>query len=60
MRTWWLVDPAGVKLCDIRDCRCPVQRTPRGTLADGMTAHMRVVHSQRAVSAIPAIAGASS
>lgn len=56
MTAWWLVDSTGVELCDI--CKTPIQRTPKGTLADGMAAHKRVVHSVRVVAPITQV-GAS-
>lgn len=41
---WYELDPTGVEICGL--CGCPVQRTATGTLADGMAAHRRTVHSE--------------
>jgi hypothetical protein len=38
---WWDGDPT-VWTCDL--CRCPVQRSPNGTLVTGLAAHRRTVH----------------
>lgn len=36
-----------VALCPL--CRCPVQRTPRGSLHDGLRSHYKTVHPGKAV-----------
>ncbi|WP_167736040.1 hypothetical protein [Nocardioides sp. 503] len=55
MSAWFERDPQGVEICPL--CGCPVQRTASGTLADGMTAHRKVVHADEQV---PQLTGASS
>lgn len=40
-RDWWAED-TDVAMCEL--CGCPIQRTPAGTLADGLRLHVRTVH----------------
>ena len=51
-RAWWREDPA-VAQCPIKTCGCPIQRTPRGTLADGMRKHFQFVHPGRTLNGLP-------
>lgn len=38
---WWQDDP-NVVACEL--CGCPIQRTPTGTVADGLRLHVNTVH----------------
>ena len=57
-RDWWAEDEA-VVMCELDGCGCPIQRTPTGTVADGMALHVAMVHTgQRPVSLTDRKAGA--
>lgn len=45
-RDWWANDPA-VAMCPIVECGCPIQRTLKGTVEDGMRLHFAYVHPGR-------------
>lgn len=49
-RDWWVSDPA-VVMCEI--CGCPIQRTPNGTVADGLRLHVKFVHTGSEVETRP-------
>lgn len=42
-RDWWVNDPA-VVMCELDGCGCPIQRTPTGTVEDGLRLHVATVH----------------
>lgn len=56
-RDWWVDDPA-VDMCDL--CGCPIQRTPNGTVADGLRLHVQTVHTAKRPASVNApMVGAS-
>lgn len=40
---WWIGNP-DVMVCPAKDCGCPIQRTVRGTVRDGLSQHFQQVH----------------
>lgn len=44
---WWEKHPEGIYVCPEPDCGVPLQRTRKGTLADGIRAHNERIHKNR-------------
>lgn len=53
---WWTGDP---KVIACEACGCPIQRTLKGTVADGLRAHVKTVHPGFKVVDGPVPVGAS-